>query len=280
MQCPSPVSIRDPRGTTNAQRLSVPCNKCPICLQNRRSDWSFRLTEELRTATTAHFVTLTYSDENIPEDGTLNPRDLELFHKRLRKRITKMEATYQKTMNVQPTPLKMRYYAVGEYGTETHRPHYHGIYFNVPLKLLTEIEKIWGHGQIHCGTCTPSSIHYTTKYVINDYDWEETDIRQKPFARMSRRPAIGHNYLKRNDLWHIDSEVPKAYVIKDGYKQKMPQYYKNQLFTESEREKIQKHAKLRNGQAWLADYDKEWQKLQPDYIENQFRIIKNQSKSQ
>jgi len=286
MQCPCPISIKDPRAKQNSVRIVVPCNKCPVCLQNKRADWSFRLTEELRTAQNAWFLTLTYSDENIPDTyhhgkdlkektytgvPTLDKRDLTLFNKRLRKSINKYEKVHQ---NGAKYP-QMRYYAVGEYGTKTKRPHYHGIYYNIPKKIIDNITEIWKNGQTHYGTCTPASIHYVTKYVINEP--EEFEGIQNPFSLMSRNPALGSNYLKRNDAWHVHNLAP--YVIKQGFKQKMPRYYKEKIFTETEREKIAEHQKLLNDNKWINEYDKQYAKQQIDYIENQFRIIRKQSKS-
>src|SRR5690625_7067719 len=83
MQCPSPISIKDPNGQHSWQRIQVPCGKCGACKHNRRADWSFRLQQELRDAESALFLTLTYSDENLPvtENGeiTLRKKDTQLF---------------------------------------------------------------------------------------------------------------------------------------------------------------------------------------------------------
>jgi len=285
-QCPCPISIKDPRANHNSVRIVVPCNKCPICLQNKRSDWSFRLTEELRTAKNAWFLTLTYSDENLPDAyhhgkdlqektytgmPTLDKRDLTLFHKRLRKSIHKVTKGAHKALKYP----QMKYYSVGEYGSQTHRPHYHGIYYNVPKEIIDQITEIWKNGETHTGTVTPASIHYVCKYVINkpeDYE----DI-QPPFALMSRNPALGSNYVNRNYNFHWQNLAP--YVIKDGFKQKLPRYYKDKLFTESEKMKIAEINQAKQDNKWLENYDKEFEKTLPPYIENQFRIINKQSKS-
>ncbi|AXL14922.1 replication initiator protein [Microviridae sp.] len=278
MQCPSPVNIKDPRGTSNAQRLSVPCNKCPICLQNRRADWSFRLTEELRTSKTGYFITLTLDDDNLiynieTRQPELYKRHITLFNKRLRKQITLYEGNVSRQIKQPLEPLKIKYYTVGEYGTKTHRPHYHGIYFNVPLKIIEKLHKIWKLGNVHYGYCTPASIHYTCKYVINNF--EHKDDRQKPFAVMSK--GLGKKYIQRNDAWHVHNLAP--YVIKDGYKQRMPRYYKTEIFNEDERAKIAEINRDLDTKNFINDYDKAFNKLRVQYIENQFRIIKNQSKS-
>ena len=97
--------------------VQVPCNKCPHCYARRISGWSYRLLREARDSDQAHFITLTYNTTHVPitQEGnfTLSPRDLQLYFKRLRK-----------------TSPRLKYYAVGEYGSELNRPHYHAIVFN------------------------------------------------------------------------------------------------------------------------------------------------------
>lgn len=61
----------------------------------------------------SYFITLTYSEKNIPENMSLEKSHLQKFFKRLRKQLTS----------------KVRYFAVGEYGTKKGRPHYHVILF-------------------------------------------------------------------------------------------------------------------------------------------------------
>ena len=61
------------------------------------------------------FITLTYDDENIPWDGSLNKQHFQAFMKRLR--------WHNKEK-------KIRYFHVGEYGEQLSRPHYHALIFN------------------------------------------------------------------------------------------------------------------------------------------------------
>jgi len=115
----------------------VPCGKCPNCTARNVSQWSFRLTQELKVATTAYFITLTYDTAHIPITPTgrltLNFRDLTLFFKRLRKAHGHS---------------RIKYFAVGEYGGNTKRPHFHVILFNSNIEL---IQDSWGLGQVNYG---------------------------------------------------------------------------------------------------------------------------------
>lgn len=195
-------------------------------MYNRRIEWSFRLKEELNHAHSATFVTLTYSDENLPWGGhapTLSKRDIQLFIKRLRKE------------NDIKWKHQLRYYAVGEYGTQTRRPHYHVLLFNCESTLYTKIEQIWGLGRVDLGEVSDASIHYVTKYHVN-YDvnqdaknlYKEYSI-QPEFALMSRRPGIGSQYVERAGDWNYENGY--LHVVKDGYKQAMPRYLKQKIFT-------------------------------------------------
>ena len=222
MICPTPISIVDPNGSHASQRINVPCGKCGACRFNKRVEWTFRLKQEAKQHINSHFITLTYADENLPFTDmgviTLDKKDLQKFIKRLRKR------------QAQITDKKIRYYAVGEYGTNTERPHYHAIIFGCTDSDI--INHSWNHGHIHTGRVDIASLHYVTKYHVNavkDYD----DDRQNEFATMSRRPGIGSNYLKHNKKWH--RENMNTHVINDGYKQALPKYYKEKIFTENER---------------------------------------------
>ena len=106
MPCDTPYSVK-PKGWLNA--IDVPCGKCPNCKKRRVNEWVFRLQEEDKVSSTSYFITLTYDTVVVPisPNGfmTLKKRDLQLFWKRLRKAIGKGP--------------KIRYYAVGEYGSKS-----------------------------------------------------------------------------------------------------------------------------------------------------------------
>lgn len=222
MRCISPLLIRQ-----NGERHTVPCGKCNFCLQTKRAEWSFRICQEQKVSDTAYFLTLTYDDEKLPfnaKTGTpeLRKSDYQRFKKRLRKQQS--EISFK----------KIRYYSVGEYGTKTNRPHYHSILFNLEPALVSKLPDIWQNGHIDIGDVTPASVHYVTKYVINRYD--ECKGREPPFALMSRKPAIGRNYLDTHTQWHREGLKPFTNV--NGKKGRLARYYKDKIFTQLERQKM------------------------------------------
>ena len=240
MRCLSPESIKRPDGNDVRDRIVVPCGKCANCLSNQRSDWTFRLNQELKASSSAYFVTLTYSEENVPyngEEATLRKKDLQDFIKRLRRYHDTEVEKYQKLMKrsyIELNPPKIRYYAIGEYGLETFRPHYHGLFFNVSPEVIQRINEIWKLGFIKVGDVNTASIHYVTKYVIN----RKCLIpgTEPSFSIMSRRPGIGSSYINSKSLRYHRQETGQKFEVttEDGRIQRMPRYYKQFIFTKKE----------------------------------------------
>jgi len=211
----------------------VPCGKCLECLQKKRADWSFRLQYELKKATSATFLTLTYNDENIKQKNgfkTLHKKDLQNYFKRVR----------------HETP-KIKYYAVGEYGSKYGRPHYHAIVFNSDNDTLRDKWSINGEtiGRVSTDSVTPASIHYVTGYVIGKYGnidkygmpvlTEEDKLKEKPFAIMSK--GLGVDYVEKAAKYHIEN---KTFTAKhEGHKFYLSRYLKMKIFINEEERRLQ-----------------------------------------
>lgn len=196
------------------QDIVVPCGHCPFCMATRRSDWALRLLYESKLHLHSYFVTLTYANSSLVWKGgqsQLHLPHLQLFFKRVRK------AGY-----------KVRYYAVGEYGSTTYRPHYHVLLFGeVPENVL---RSSWDYGQIHIGKVTQASVMYCLGYLVNGKHGLMKKGRVKPFAVMSRRPGLGANYLSPSMVaWHKADR--RNYAIVDGVKRHLPRYYKCKIFS-------------------------------------------------
>lgn len=235
MGCISPIALR-----LGTKIQFVPCGKCNFCLQSRRCDWSFRLFQELKVAKSAHFLTLTYDEHEVPlcDSGqSLVKSDLQLFTKRLRRFNTSMLVDFDWP--------SLRYYSVGEYGGSTLRPHYHSIMFNLAQGSVNTLASIWGKGHVKIGGVSSASIHYVTKYVINqDWKFHPDDVRQRPFCLISNRSGgLGINYVKSKRNWHKGEEL-RNYVLKDGHALRVPRFYKDKIFSVREKEEIAKQSLL------------------------------------
>lgn len=187
------------------------------------------------------FITATYDDYHLPFQGntpTLRYTDLQKFIKRIRK-----------------AGHAIKYYAVGEYGEKTHRPHYHICMFGqawiegrqtikkTPHHLWTspELQELWGLGNILVGALTPETAQYTAAYCIKKLRGKQRYVRvddetgelievQQPQALMSRRPPIGQAWIEKygQQTWAHD------HVIVNGSKQLPPKYYDKVLAKRSD----------------------------------------------
>lgn len=219
--CYKPINLKN-KGVT------VPCGKCPKCIARKTSAWSFRLMQQEKISQSADFITLTYDTKYIPitDSGylNLNKHDLQCFFKRLRK------LQYGNSVS------DIKYYAVGEYGDQTKRPHYHCILFNAKLELINQA---WNKGHIYYGKVSGASVGYTLKYMskIRRKNGDGTD-RQKEFALMSK--GLGIAYLTEIMCnWHAKDLLNRMYcTTKDGVKISMPRYYKDKLYFDMEKAAI------------------------------------------
>ena len=60
------------------------CGQCYACRLNRQQEKATRINHEAQQYKNNVFITLTYSDEYLPKDLSLNKEDLRGFEKRLR----------------------------------------------------------------------------------------------------------------------------------------------------------------------------------------------------
>lgn len=219
--------------------LELACGQCIGCRIDRSQQWATRINHEAQFHEKKCFITLTYSPEKLPPTGSLVPRDLTLFLKKLRKAYS---------------AIPMRYFACGEYGDTTGRAHYHLILFGYDfpdkrqhsktsrgdtLFVSDELDKIWGLGKCWIGSVTWSSAAYVARYVIKKVNGEKANEHyrkidpetgeihqlQPEFIRMSRRPGIGNQFFEKftGDLY------PSDFTVVSGKKKKIPRYYDRQL---------------------------------------------------
>lgn len=139
------------------QPMTVPCGYCMGCRLEKSRQWAVRLMHENQMHSASCFLTLTYSDQNLPLHNSLNPKHFQDFMKRLRKKL--IYSNISTGSNVQTTakspgdrpgvhprtPIieaglhqqakflesrpSLRYYHCGEYGSQLGRPHYHALLF-------------------------------------------------------------------------------------------------------------------------------------------------------
>lgn len=260
--------------------IKIPCNRCLGCRLKYAREWASRCMFELQYHDYAWFVTLTYNDQHVPKHYYSDPhtgealpimslerRDLQLFFKRLRRAFPQHN---------------IRYYACGEYGPSTWRPHYHMILYGLPLDDLQiysqrsdgqvtawtspSLQAAWSErpfgnysplldaiGDVHVGLVTWSSCSYTARYVIKKQlgsdgrDFYQTYNLQPPFTAMSLRPAIGKQYLQDHpDIYDWDS-VPLP--CGDGVKDVFPPRYYDRLYDIEHHDELEQIKQMRRNAA-------------------------------
>lgn len=217
--------------------LWLPCGRCIGCRLEHSRQWSVRIMHEASLFDVSSFVTLTYSDENLPPMSALVYEDFQLFMKRVRKKFG-------------PT----RFFMCGEYGEDKDRPHFHAGLFGVafledrrywrksksgfPLYRSETLEQLWPHGNSEIGDLTLESAAYMARYTFkkmdgdfksryNRIDVDTGEVYQVPqeFARMSLKPGIGAGWLDK-----FTSDVyPRGYVVYKGVKSLPPRYYDKRM---------------------------------------------------
>lgn len=206
--------------------LALPCGKCIGCRSARATAWANRCQHEASQYENNIFLTLTYDEEHLPENGHLRARDLQLFIKRLRKHHAKTQDT-------------LRYFACGEYGEQNQRPHYHAIIFNLDFgdkyKVATDLYEsetlcgLWPQGMGRFGDATPAAANYIAQYNLNKQGKGDRDPegrkRVAPFLRMSLKPAIGSAWLAQYQY-----DLEQGYLVDHkGNKTGIPRTYKKKL---------------------------------------------------
>ena len=184
------------------------CGQCMPCRANRKRLWTGRLLVELLEwhdkGSEAAFVTLTYNPEHLPQNGHLEKSDLQKFLKRVRKAIA---------------PRTMRYFAVGEYGDQSWRPHYHLIMYGISPTESSMLQRVWAKGHVYLGSVEAKSIAYVCSYVTKNLTKPSDPrlgIRIPEFALMSLKPGLGYGIIDRLKKSYMTARGKSAFV-KQGW---------------------------------------------------------------
>lgn len=219
----------------------LPCGQCKGCRIDKAAQWALRCGHEAQMHDRNCFLTLTYADEHVPQDYSVQKREWQLFMKRARNEYGS----------------GVRFFGCGEYGDQTGRPHYHGLLFGHDFedkKVWTKrnghdvyrsdaLEKLWPYGNSELGSVTPQSAGYCARYCLKKQTGKGADdhyFRVSPidglehrvepeFALMSRRPGLGTAWFEK---FRTDA-FPSDFLIVDGRKVKPPMFYFRKLAKEA-----------------------------------------------
>lgn len=181
--------------------IPVKCGKCIECQKSYSREWALRMFHDYEDCgQVGFFLTLTYEKT----DGDLHIEDVQRFLKRFRKVIS---------------PVKIRYFMCGEYGSKCLRPHYHLAVFGFKpsdmvifceresLYTSSMIDRLW-RGGVSMPSTRVAGFHsignidfdnlvYVAKYLQK---FQNVDGKYKPFTTMSRRPGLGLKELHHSPL--------------------------------------------------------------------------------
>lgn len=189
------------------------------------------------------FITLTYAEANIPEQGQLRYIDFQKFMRRLRKHYA---------------PKQVRFFMCGEYGPQLERPHFHACLFGLDFedkeywskmpsgeKLYRSktLERLWPQGFSSVGAVTFESAGYVARYCMKKitghnaryyYQRDGYDLIPE-FSHMSLKPGIGRTFLEK---WETDIYPRDEVILRGGISMKPPKYY-DKIYSKSNEEEYE-----------------------------------------
>jgi hypothetical protein len=226
--------------------LTLACGQCVGCRLEKSRQWAVRCMHEAQMHEENCFLTLTYNDENLPEDNSLNYDHFQDFIRKLRDHF---RWHHGKT--------GIRFYMAGEYGEQFGRPHYHACIFGINfsdrkyhgkspsganLYVSKELESLWDYGYSSIGDVNFDSAAYVARYIMkkqtghqrdehgllpkDHYTWcdlstGEVHERKPEFNKMSLKPGIGAPWLQK----YMPDVYPNDFIEVRGKKTNVPKYY-------------------------------------------------------
>lgn len=293
IMCKTPkISPIRPRGSRNVYPLIRPCGECYECLASARSEAALRLYSEKLHSKSSFFVTLTYTDENLPFYG--------LSRVERRKELDKVENCtpfydmYGKFVLRKDDATKFfyqlhdfckkydsnflaRYVINGEYSPYSHRPHLHALVF-LPFFLTDEdfyyeLSKIWRFGNFDVGSVEAASINYLGKHSMKED--RGNDYLQQKVAPIFQKRSVKNGGLGR-DLVTDPSVLANYYEGNNStqygkYVVNIPRYIKKKLhpdsYSEDEIKQISKDSYLNLSSRLFQEFG-----INPDFISEELYL--------
>lgn len=240
------------RAYSDLQSIPLPCGQCSGCRFERSRQWAMRCVHESQLHERNCFITLTFEDTYLPDNYSIDIKDLQLFFKKLRKKYVPVapKGLSKEDKQVFMDKHGIRYFACAEYGDLNRRPHYHAILFNhdfkdkIPYKksprgdiwyISEELSKLWPFGYVLIGAMTFESAAYVARYAMKKITGDlakehytvvhpltgEVVESNPEFVTMSRRPGIATGWYRQfyRDVY------PSDMVIMRGKKMMPPKFY-------------------------------------------------------
>lgn len=183
--------------------VKVPCGSCVTCRRSNMTFMSHRIQSDVsvldRQGVGSSFVTLTI-ESDAPK---LQRSDLQKFFKRLRKNCP---------------GLPFSYLAIGDYGEQTFRPHYHALMIGFPPEAKHLIKQNWKLGLTDVQAVVSGNINYVVRYMSAQTKAVKEQFRdhglEEPFSLCSR--GLGHTLF---------DTIEDGYYSFKGKRYKVPPYH-------------------------------------------------------
>nr|AVQ10235.1 replication protein VP4 [Gokushovirinae environmental samples] len=225
--------------------VEIPCGQCIGCKLKKSKEWAIRIMLEASLYDHNSFITLTYDNNHLPPNGSINKQDPVDFMKRLREFYGS----------------GIRSYGCAEYGENFGRPHYHICLFNhhfpdakqwttrrgFPVYRSEKLEQLWPLGISEIGTLTFQSAAYVARYIMKKFTGPESESHyevpdmetgeltpiepERPIC-ISRGgdPLKGGGGIGRPWLEKFKTDVfPKDFITINGQKMHPPKYFDYRL---------------------------------------------------
>lgn len=236
------------------------CGQCSTCRINFRRQWASRMLLEAKSSKGSGFLTLTYDDDHLPKDFSLDPAHHRNFMKRLRKELP---------------AGSLRFLGVGEYGGWLYEglgerrvnPHYHYALFGLsclgPITypscgrrcfcdVCQLLRKVWfcddsgTGGNITMDPLNWSTANYIAGYVLKKMTKlgdDRLEGRHPEFKRSSnggrtRKGGIGAPAMENvwnalhdaftGQVFDVDGDVPQSVRV-DGKSVPLGRYLRSRL---------------------------------------------------
>lgn len=257
------------RGRWGRDLMLLPCRNCIGCRLEQSRQAAVRLVHECAFHPYSGFLTLTYDDDHLPKSWSLEPARWTKFAKDLRARFAFLNKGC------------LKFYAVGEYGDVSSRPHYHAIVYSDAPLLIDQVEParggspqftspdvsaVWPEGRHRISEVTFESAAYCARYVLKkrngscydrQYEWLDTDTGElhqlaREFVRWPK--GLGKLHF---DKWKFDV-YPRDQVVLPGRGAFLPPPYYDRLLEREAPEYLAKIKLARQQKADIHISEAEW----------------------
>lgn len=229
--------IVPPMNDERVKYVAVGCGKCIECKKQKSREWQIRLSEELKDKRNEniqrHFITLTFANDAIEELKRWQDRGLD--ENVVLNNVATRAVRYWLERIRAETGKSVRHWLITERGDRAHtgRIHLHGILWT--NKIDKDLNK-WQYGWTDKGYKVDNqTINYIIKYIT------KTNKQYPKFeGKILCSKGIGSRHFRegRNYYNRFGDKTKDYYISEQGYKMALPIYYRNNTYTDDEKERL------------------------------------------